>query len=250
MNDQEFVMIKTFFTTCFLAISIFAFAQERRSCDCFDTEISLARDTLNSCRYYEFTVRNDGACLRGLSNFTMEIECGEASDIWSSLNTPIENNLRDPNNGLSGFKVDGIQGFGEDMIPDSFVVGFTFCPDDDYCADLQSYWEPIVAYKAGQCIIYDTLDLSFLPGFQPQTNLAPNPSNGPMSFTFTTPGPGYAKLEILDLFGNILYTPMSGDFKRQQRLHPSFDTRNLQAGLYLYKVSTPYGNSTGRFVVE
>jgi len=229
-------------------LSIIPLEAQPGTCECFETEIIRARDTLVNCRYYEFQVRNDGNCKHGLSNFTMEIECGTVSNVWNSLQSPIELNFKDPNNGLWGFKVDDIQDFGESQLPDSFQVGFIFCPKDDYCADLQSYWEPVVAYKAGRCIIYDTLDISFLPGFTPRVQLAPNPSSGPISFTI--PGKGNARLEILDLFGNQMMLLLDGDFSRQQRLHRTFDTQQLIPGLYIYHLRTNYGTSSGRILVQ
>lgn len=225
-------------------------AQPSGDCDCFDTRIIHAADTMVNCRYYEFEITNNGNCRHGLSNFTMAIECGAVSDTWSSLNTQIEENFTDPNNGLWGYKVDNIQGFGEDAIPDSFQVGFIFCADDDYCLDMQSYWEPVVAYKAGGCIIYDTLDISFLPGLTPKVVVAPNPSAGPMSFSFTMPGEGAVTLEILDVMGNRRSFPLQSSVNRQQRLHRTIDVSSMNPGMYFYLVRTKYGNASGRIQIQ
>ena len=242
-------MNKLFFFV--LALSLFpTLSAQSGNCDCFDTRIIRARDTLVNCRYYEFEVSHDGNCRYGLSNFTMAIECGTVSDAWNSLQTQIELNFTDPNNGLSGFKVDNIQDFAEGNQPDTFQLGFIFCPFDEYCADLQSYWEPVVAYKAGGCIIYDTLDLSYLPGLTPQVNVAPNPSSGPVSLTFTMPGGGTARLEILDVFGNRLMVPLQGDFTRQQRLKRTVDIEGLLPGLYFYHLTTTHGNAAGRIWIQ
>lgn len=242
-------MTRSFFLL-FALISYSQLFSQQGSCECFETELILARDTLVNCIYYEFEISTDGNCRHGLSNFTMAIECGRTSDVWNSLQSPVEMNFTDPNNGLWGFKVDNIQNFGENNLPESFQVGYIFCPDDEYCADLQSYWEPIVAYKAGNCIIYDTLDVSVLPGFTPQVRVAPNPSTGPITFTFTIPGKGFAKLEIIDAFGDRILLPLNGTFTQQQRLHRTLDTQLLIPGIYFYLLTTNYGTTSGRFLVK
>lgn len=180
----------------------------------------------------------------------MAIECGTVSGVWNSLNSPIEANFQDPNNGLWGVKVDDIQDFGENPLPDSFQLGFIFCPDDDYCVDWQSFWDPVVAYKAGQCIIYDTLDLTSLPNYQPKVGMYPNPSSGTLFTEFTMPGPGNARIEIIDLFGNRLMIPMVASFDRQQRVHKQVDVSTLTPGLYLLLLHTDYGTDAERLWVQ
>ena len=140
--------------------NLFFFEQE--DCpDCYSSEIISQTETADGCTTYTLEVKNDGACRHGLSHYTVEIPCGEVSNISNSENWKVEIG-KDPTTGINGFKIDDINDFGEAGQPGSFTVEFTVCPDADCSA--QDCRQVQVAHKAGQCITTEALELCYGPG--------------------------------------------------------------------------------------
>ena len=153
-----------------------AFYLENDDCpDCYSSEILSETKTADGCTVYQLEVKNDGACRHGLSHYTVEVPCGRVSNIRNSENWKVEIG-KDPTTGINGFKIDGIDGFGERGQPGTFTVEFTLCPDSDCggqdCRAVQ------VAHKAGQCITTETLELCYNPGADTSSDNEPTkPSN-------------------------------------------------------------------------
>ena len=124
--------------------------------DAFSTTWSIS-NVENGCTTYTMEVMYNGQGRHGLSHFSVDIPCGEVTEASNSEGWPMEMNGKDPTTGLSGFKVDDINGFGEGSAEQSFEVSFTLCADGVTCKDNLADWAPMVAYKAGQCVNYDTL---------------------------------------------------------------------------------------------
>lgn len=84
--------------------------------------------------------------------------CGSFSEVSNSEDWAMEVNITDPTTGITGIKVDNIPGFGKDPEFSSFEVSFTFCPDQE-CEGEIACITPEVAYKAGQCIHYEQVEV-------------------------------------------------------------------------------------------
>ena len=80
----------------------------------------------------------------------LEFLAATVSNVWNSKNWK-QVVGKDPTTGVYGLKIDDISGFGE-RGADSFIVKFKWCSDNSCNKDLG-----VVAYKAGQCVDYDTL---------------------------------------------------------------------------------------------
>ena len=126
--------------------------------DCFSSELISSTQTENGCTTYTIKVSNDGECRHGLSHYTVDVPCGEVSNISNSEGWKVEIG-KDPTTGLNGFKIDDISGFGESDQPGSFNVQFTVCDSDKSCAGSQNCWDAKIAHKAGQCITSEILPL-------------------------------------------------------------------------------------------
>ncbi|MGI9543700.1 MAG: T9SS type A sorting domain-containing protein, partial [Cyclobacteriaceae bacterium] len=124
--------------------------------DAFSTAWSISNEE-NGCTTYTMEVMYNGQGRHGLSHFSIDIPCGDVTEASNSEGWPMELNGKDPTTGLVGFKVDDINGFGEGSTEQSFEVSFTLCTDGATCKDNLADWAPMVAYKAGQCVNYDTL---------------------------------------------------------------------------------------------
>ena len=117
---------------------------------CFSTQVIKAEITGDCCTDYTLRVSHDGTCRYDLSHFTVALPCGTVDSISNSRNWKTEIG-KDPTTGLNGFKIDDISGFGKNE-DNSFTVNVKICSDSS-CMEKIS----VVAYKAGQCVDYDTL---------------------------------------------------------------------------------------------
>jgi hypothetical protein len=119
--------------------------------NCFQTEVLKATATTDGCVDYQLKISHDGTCRYELSHVTFQLLCGNIRTINNSENWKQEIG-KDPTTGLVGFKIDDIGDFGKGE-PFSFTVDVTICSDTSCLRQLG-----VVAYKAGQCVDYDTLD--------------------------------------------------------------------------------------------
>jgi hypothetical protein len=118
--------------------------------DSFSSEVVKEEKISETCVKYEIKVSYDGTKTYGLSHYSIGIPCGEIKDATNSEGWKMEFG-KDRTTGVYGLKVDDISGFGE-RGKDSFTLSFTWCSSSSCEKDLG-----VVAYKAGQCVDYDTL---------------------------------------------------------------------------------------------
>ncbi|QCK15554.1 T9SS type A sorting domain-containing protein [Mangrovivirga cuniculi] len=116
---------------------------------CFGGELISVTEEGN-CTTYEMKIYTDGVCSHGLSHVTVDVPCGTVTSASSTTNFPLVLNEKDPKTGYSGIKVDEIRDFGEEDIPQSFILTFTVC--EATCEEATECWSPKLAFKAGQCI--------------------------------------------------------------------------------------------------
>lgn len=202
--------------------------------DCATCFESVAKSLHNdgTCATYEVVVSTTGGCKHELSHWTIEIPCGNISDASVSEGWTIESGL-DPTTGLSGLKVDEISGFGKS--PDAFRVQFTVC----YDARCPDRWAPVVAYKAGRCVSYDTLSIQ-VSGSQGslEVNAYPNPFREELTFEWTSRTDTYGILEIFDQFGHRVGVIYEGAIESGIRYERAFPGTELIAGIYYYKFTS------------
>jgi phenolic acid decarboxylase len=122
---------------------------------CFRTEIIKTEKVGDECTFYQFKVYYEGNCQHALSHYTVAIPCGQVKNLTNSKNWDQEYGY-DPKTKLMGFKIDNIPNFGETSLQ-SFTVSFKVCTSNEWCEEKLECWQPIVAYKAGTKIYYDTL---------------------------------------------------------------------------------------------
>ena len=157
-------MKKFFWRTLFFLVtffySIYASSQPGKDCSatCFSTKVVSVEEISPSCRRYELKVSFSGKCGHALSHYSVSVPCGEIKDIWNSENWKQVIGT-DPTTGLTGLKIDDIQGFGESSVS-SFNLKFTVCSSGEECSNDLKCWQPIVAYKASTCVNYETIDIT------------------------------------------------------------------------------------------
>ena len=126
--------------------------------NCFSTEILSVEELASGCLSYTLQVNADGSCAHALSHYSVAIpNCAQVSSVSNSEGWKIEYGT-DPTSGIAGFKVDDINGFGENGSPGNFTVTFTIC--ENGCDEALSCWAPQVAYKAATCVFYEETEVT------------------------------------------------------------------------------------------
>lgn len=194
---------------------------------CFDT-IAKVTESSGLCRTYEMVVNTNGLCQHDLSHWTLAIPCGSVSNYSNSEGWPMVFG-KDPTTGLYGLKVDDIHAFGKET--SSFTVRFTLCENTG--CDL-SDWNVGVAYKAGQCIAFESVDVSTSASTTP-VSVYPNPFNDEIRFEWSAKKEN-AKLEIMDQYGNIV----SGATRftaHESGYNITLETSSFPKGMYYYRLT-------------
>ena len=153
-------LTKIFFALSFLILVLpvsYAFSNPNKSCEDnpFKTEI-ISFEKNDACYSVTIEVSHNNKVQFELSHANFDFGCGWVENASNSEHWLIELNSIDPVTGIGGVKVDNIEGFGKDDQFNSFLVEFTYCPEDQ-CADNANY-KLNVGYKAGQCIYYETIE--------------------------------------------------------------------------------------------
>ncbi|HEY8937943.1 MAG TPA: T9SS type A sorting domain-containing protein [Cyclobacteriaceae bacterium] len=117
----------------------------------FSTEVVKAETNENGCIEYELKISHDNTVRYDLSHFAVDLPCGTITALSNSENWD-QVIGKDPTTGLTGFKIDNIPSFGKGSNL-SFTVKVTICGGSTCDGKLG-----VVAYKAGTCVDYDTLN--------------------------------------------------------------------------------------------
>ena len=97
------------------------------------------------------------SCAHALSHFSVEVPCGEITEVTNSEGWKVETPNTDPATGISGFKIDDIEGFGEDGAEGVFTVKYTVCAENENCLEIIKEGFS-VAYKAATCVFYEDIE--------------------------------------------------------------------------------------------
>jgi hypothetical protein len=156
VKSRDFIIL-FLLTLAFLSFGFNTSTFSQEDCtDNFRTEILEVRSE-DDCVSMELAIYSLGLRAHGLSHFNVELSCGEITRLENSNNWPVETYGTDPTTGIKGFKIDDIQNFGEDGKIDTFYVSYSICSESSECLD--SYQSQIrLAYKAGNCVFYDSID--------------------------------------------------------------------------------------------
>ncbi len=144
----------------FLTQQIKASAPEETTRECGDNYYSaelLQFDENDGCLNIQLQINVEAGCHHALSHMVVEVPCGEISNVSNSEGWIMEIPTSDPSTGLSGFKIDEIQGFGEDKKSGSFTLSYTVCGDFDCLESLKDSIK--IAYKAATCVFYEEIEI-------------------------------------------------------------------------------------------
>jgi hypothetical protein len=201
--------------------------------ECFTSAIAVVEQDA-FCYDYEVVVSTNGNCRHDLSHWDVEIPCGTISNLWNSAGWKMEIG-KDPTTGLSGLKIDDISGFGK--ADASFTVRFSVCYENG-CNETPGNWSPVVAYKAGLCVGYDSLTLNTPQTMNFGITAYPNPFSDKINFSLVSQEEDYGKLEILDQFGYPVDTPFQGDLHKGEAYTFEWPASRHKTGIYYYKLTT------------
>lgn len=196
--------------------------------ECFGTNASLVHVSGN-CRTYELEVSTTGMCRHDLSHWTVAIPCGTISDYSNSEGWKMEYG-KDPTTGLYGLKVDDINAFGKEE--GSFTIRFTLCESGS--CDL-SYWNPMVAYKAGQCVGVETIQVEQGDPETARLAVYPNPFSDEVHFEWNATQE-IVSLEIFDQYGNNVSHSTRSETD-DQGYHIILQSSKLPKGMYYYRMN-------------
>ena len=212
--------------------------------DCFESQIAKV-STDGSCRTYEVKVSTDGTCRHDLSHWTIAMPCGTVSNYTNSENWKMEFG-QDPTTGVYGLKVDGISGFGGTN--DHFTVRFTICYDNYECKEKLNDWNPVVAYKAGQCVAHDTLgvddDHYDDENDEPVCKTYPNPFREKVCFEWKADRDEDACIEIFDTQGHHVKDVFRGRVNKGE--HYKVECADLDGSMYIYRFRSGKKTTQGK----
>ncbi|HCW06203.1 MAG TPA: hypothetical protein DGG95_02435, partial [Cytophagales bacterium] len=206
--------------------------------DAFSSTISKTSDN-GTCATYTWTVSTDGNSRYGLSHTVISIPCGQLSGYSDSGNYPLVVGT-DPTTGVTGLKVDNVNNFGDQ--PASITVEFTLCYSTD-CATVLQNWNPVVSYKAGLCIAYDTISVQSGGSV---TTAYPNPFQSTFQIDVTATTNDVVSVDVCNQYDQKILSsisvPVTGNVKNQIKI----DASALQPGIYIYKMRTSTSVYYGR----
>jgi hypothetical protein len=200
--------------------------------DCFESSEEVI-STDGSCTTYKITVSTNGNCRHDLSHWVVAIPCGNVKNYSNSEGWKMVVGT-DPKTGLYGLKVDDISGFGS--YEDSFTVTFTICSEESSCRESLEDWNPLVSYKAGQCVAYDKIDDE---SDEPDPVCSyPNPFHDDIKFRWTCKEDDYVDLRIVDKWGKDVRSVYRGEVRKGKTYVFECSGSDLREDLYIYKLTS------------
>jgi len=207
---------------------------DAETCDeCFDTIITNKTDN-GSCTNYEIIVSTDGNCRYELSHWVIAMPGGTIQNIWNSEGWKMEVG-KDPTTGLYGLKVDDINGFGKEVA--SFTVRFSVC-NTDLCGDVYNDWTPVVSYKAGQCVAYDSVEMPQFTSTTFTVNVYPIPFEDQLSFGWVADADEPVNLEIYNQHGVLLTEVFNFTAKKGTQYKFDWVAPGLRDSFYFYRFTS------------
>lgn len=207
-----------------------------KSCtDCFDTRILEVKDS-GYCSTITMEVSADNSCNFALSHFTVAVPCGNISAISNSRGWPTEIVEKDPTTGLRGFKVDNIQGFGNNKSSGKFTVTYTVCKED--CEEVNTCGA-LVAYKAGQCLSYEKAGWEEqVEGLSSTLNAYPNPiDNTDVTISLKNFKGKEVTVSVKDMSGTEYYSKVFGLENGEKLLNLEM-LKSYPRGIYLLIITS------------
>ncbi|MCU4177180.1 SprB repeat-containing protein [Carboxylicivirga sp. N1Y90] len=181
----------------------------------------------NECFKYEAVIKTDGSCRYDLSHLTVQIEEGNMSDIYNSKGWKTEQNSKDPTTGIYGFKLDDIANFGK-KDKNQFELSFTICNSNEAQTSF------VVAYKAAQCVSYDTIYFDANIAELPEINSFPNPFTDMAQIEFTPTDNEHVELNIYDIQGNLMEQLFKGEVQKDVKYQFNFKPDNSSSNIFFY----------------
>ncbi|MGK7394227.1 MAG: T9SS type A sorting domain-containing protein [Candidatus Cyclobacteriaceae bacterium M3_2C_046] len=215
--------------------------------DCSDdyTTSLIKVSSEGSCMTYEFSVIKSATVVYDLSHISFEVKSGDIISVTNSEGYPVEIGNTDPKTQISGFKVDEVKDFDQELI-----IVATICHQaENYC------WNPVIAYKSGSCISYETLEIpcqnltQLVDEDQLEISTYPNPAAGDFSITFNPVADQNIVVELFNQEGHKIRTLYAGFVTKDSTKSIEVSTDDLPNGTYIYKITGQAGVITGKILL-
>ncbi len=204
---------------------------------CFDIQAVEWYQNADGCYTYKAKVITDGSCQHDLSHLTVQVDNGTVQSVSNSENWETEKNMQDPTTTLYGFKVDDISNFGHTT--NEFELDFTICSNAPQTAF-------VVAYKAAQCVMLDTLTFN-MPEHMTATSY-PNPFVDNTNIVFTAAEDGYAILNIYNVSGELVECLYEGPVNAETKYSFTFKSRMSGSNIYFYQLKCGNQTTNGKLI--
>ncbi|MBN2165876.1 MAG: SprB repeat-containing protein [Marinilabiliaceae bacterium] len=198
----------------------------------------------NGCLFYKMVVFTDGQSEHDLSHMVVGVKNGWIDKAVNSENWQIDMNGTDPKSGVYGFKIDGIEGFGQDGY-EEFYVDFTVC----YNGEVPSEVIFPVIFKAATCSLIDTII------YRSENNEHcfdvkdyPNPFDDDAYIEFDCYKDTHVDVTVYDACGSKVEVLFDSDVRKGDRYKCRFSGRQYKNQVFFYRISTPEETRCGKII--
>lgn len=207
---------------------------------CWETEITKIQPLDFNCYEMELRVMIKGYCEHDLSHLVIGFDNAYVSNLTNSANYKVEVNSTDPKSGVTGFKVDDIEGFGNEGMTE-FTINFEVCfseqQDGDYLPDII----PVI-YKAATCTYLQELavyEVNVESG-DIVASAYPNPFLEEINVRLNSTEDTEVNISVFDLRGNKVAELFDGKLKANVNYtFPFKASNNSNDRIFIYKIVSP-----------
>lgn len=204
---------------------------------CWETKITELSPLDFNCYRMELQVNVKGYCKHDLSHLFIGLENAYVSNIYNSGKFSVEANFKDPKSGMEGFKVDNINGFGNDQDSEliiSYEVCFSGQGSEDYLPD-----EIPVLFKAGTCTYIE--EITLLQVDEQIANIVasayPNPFMEEINISLNSSEVTEVNISIYDIRGKQIAQLYTGKLKANVKYtFPFMPGNNTNDKIFIYRI--------------
>lgn len=207
---------------------------------CWDTEITGITPMDRGCYHMDIQVRVEGFCEHDLSHLIIGLDDAWISKVSNTANYKIEANSTDPKSGVTGLKIDDINGFSTNGLTE-FAIAFDVCFTGQTGEGQLPDVIPVI-FKAGTCIYPEEMEVYNISG-ESGTIAAtayPNPFLDEISVKLNSTEDTEVSISVFDLRGNKIADLYQGKLKAAvDYTFPFTAGKYSNDRIFIYKIVSP-----------